>query len=98
MLFNYSIYVKPNNEDYKSDVIFLQECDFDFYEIDLKLNMNDEYCLQFKAKSESSRCGECILFRHRLFKYYRYWSATDFFTNVILVSSDIRNGHFSGIS
>ena len=54
--------------NYKSDVIFLQECDSDFYEEDLLSNLNEEYTLKFKAKGESKE-GECILFRTNRFKY-----------------------------
>ena len=45
----------------------MQECDYDFYELDLKLSLNTDYDLKYLAKGES-KSGECILFKRDRFK------------------------------
>lgn len=47
--------------------MFLQECDSDFYEEDLKATFQTDYVIKFKSKGESKE-GECILFRKKRFK------------------------------
>ena len=60
---------------------------------------------RFDLKNKTNKVKHCTkweLERERVKKRKKtkksYWPATDFVTNVILISSDIRNGHFSGIS
>jgi mRNA deadenylase 3'-5' endonuclease subunit Ccr4 len=53
--------------DYNADIIFLQECEIDFFKEDLVNSMPD-YDLKFKVKGDS-REGEAILFRSDRFKY-----------------------------
>ncbi len=61
-------------QDYKSDIIFLQECESDFFEEDLVSSLSNEYTLKFKSKGESKE-GESILFGKNRFKYFYFFHA-----------------------
>ena len=52
--------------DFNSDVIFLQECEKDFFEEDLRANFPD-YTHNFRAKGTTKE-GEAILFRSDRFR------------------------------
>jgi len=53
--------------DFNSDIMFLQECESDFFEEDLKAAFPD--CDHFfKTKGEKTKEGEAILYRSDRFK------------------------------
>ena len=54
-------------KDYNADVVFLQECDEDFFEGDLKTSFDEAYSGFIKIKGDS-REGEAIYFRNDRFK------------------------------
>ncbi len=59
--------------DFNADVIFLQECETEFFEEDLKSSMVD-YQFHLKLKGEKAKEGEAILFRSDKFKSQLFYS------------------------
>jgi mRNA deadenylase 3'-5' endonuclease subunit Ccr4 len=54
-------------KNYNADVIFLQECEIEFYN-DLVSLLADDYAPYFKIKTKHSREGEAIFIRSSRFK------------------------------
>ncbi|RNA38549.1 2 -5 -phosphodiesterase 12 [Brachionus plicatilis] len=57
-------------KNYNADIIFLQECETEFLDGDLRLAMSD-YTAKFKGKGERTKEGEAILFRSDRFKFVK---------------------------
>ena len=53
--------------DFNSDIMFLQECEKDFFDEDLVTALSHEYTLKLALKGDT-REGEAILFRSDRFK------------------------------
>ncbi|CAF0767148.1 unnamed protein product [Brachionus calyciflorus] len=61
--------------NYNADIIFLQECETDFLDGDLKFAMAD-YIAKFKGKGERAKEGEAVLFRSDRFKFINSFDIT----------------------
>lgn len=61
-------------KDYNADVIYLQECEREFFRDDLMASLSDQYEGYMKLKGDTEgHEGEAILFRSDRFRYLMYF-------------------------